>query len=339
MLRLDSYSLRKGFRRISYFLKNIISQYVPDNVYRLWTRYQFARLSNDLKEAAEKRVDYYFRLSPHATLGGEITTVGEFSKYVRSRHKRHSTYCYDLYPIIRLFGKEKKFSYVFGDVNFETSTPAFTKTRPIVREGEFSNCVVMRLNSLRHFVFVNDKKKWTDKKDMLVFRNVVDNKPHRIDFLLKTFHNTLCVSGEIINSTPELPRYVKPYMTMEQLLEYKFIACIEGNDVATNLKWVMSSNSIAVMPRPKFESWFMEATLIPNYHYIEIKDDYSDITEKLTYYLSHPDEAKAIIQHANEYVNQFKNKRLERWIQYEVAKRYFLQTNTPPSAPQQRSEL
>ena len=49
----------------------------------------------------------------------------------------------------------------------------------------------------------------------------------------------------------------------------------EGVDVATNLKWVMSSNSIAVMPRPKIESWFMENKLIPEKHYIEIKEDLS----------------------------------------------------------------
>ena len=32
---------------------------------------------------------------------------------------------------------------------------------------------------------------------------------------------------------------------------------------------------VAVMPKPKYESWFMEGKLIPNYHYILIKDDYS----------------------------------------------------------------
>ena len=52
--------------------------------------------------------------------------------------------------------------------------------------------------------------------------------------------------------------------------------CVEGVDVATNLKWVMSSNSIAVMPKPEIESWFMEKTLIPDFHYIEIKKDYSE---------------------------------------------------------------
>lgn len=59
--------------------------------------------------------------------------------------------------------------------------------------------------------------------------------------------------------------------TIREHLDYKFIMAIEGNDVASNLKWVMSSNSLAVMPRPTCETWFMEGTLIPDYHYIEVR--------------------------------------------------------------------
>ena len=29
--------------------------------------------------------------------------------------------------------------------------------------------------------------------------------------------------------------------------------------------------SIVIMPKPKYETWFMEGTLIPDYHYIFIK--------------------------------------------------------------------
>jgi hypothetical protein len=99
--------------------------------------------------------------------------------------------------------------------------------------------------------------------------------------------------------------------------------CLEGNDVASNLKWVMSSNSLAVMPKPKYETWYMEGRLIPNYHYIEIKEDYSDLIDKINYYSTHQEEAQAIIQHANEYTLQFKNKKREDLISYLVLKKYF----------------
>lgn len=101
---------------------------------------------------------------------------------------------------------------------------------------------------------------------------------------------------------------------------------LEGNDVASNLKWVMSSNSIAVMTRPTCETWFMEVKLIPDYHYIEIKDDLSNLEEKLTYYINHPAEAELIIRHAHEYVAQFFDTERERLISLLVMDKYFQMT-------------
>ena len=116
-------------------------------------------------------------------------------------------------------------------------------------------------------------------------------------------------------------------MTIDEQLAYKFILSLEGNDVASNLKWIMSSQSVAVMPKPKFETWFMEGTLIPNYHYIEIKDDFSDLEEVLKYYISNPNKAQEIVKNANEYVSQFKNKEREKLISLLVLEKYFKKTN------------
>lgn len=179
----------------------------------------------------------------------------------------------------------------------------------------------MPLNKVRHFRFIKDSKLFRDKKDMLVFRNVV-RQQHRLDFLDRHFGNHLCDAGQTNRDWGNL-EYLKPYMTIEEQLDFKFVACIEGNDVATNLKWVMASNSIAVMPRPKIESWFMEGTLKGDYHYIEIKDDYSDLEEKLWYYIAHPDEAEAIIKHAHEYVDRFRDISKELLTARLVAEKYF----------------
>ena len=99
--------------------------------------------------------------------------------------------------------------------------------------------------------------------------------------------------------------------------------CIEGNDVASNLKWVMSSNSIAVMPKPKFESWLMEGKLIPNFHYILIKDDFSDLEERLKYYIKNDSKAYEIIKNANKYIRQFQNKKREDLISLLILEKYF----------------
>ena len=117
--------------------------------------------------------------------------------------------------------------------------------------------------------------------------------------------------------------WMTPKKTIREHLDYKFIMALEGNDVASNLKWVMSSNSIAVMTRPTCETWFMEGKLIPDYHYIEIKDDLSDLEEKLNYYIAHPAEAEQIVEHAHEYVSQFFDAGRERLISLLVMDKYF----------------
>ena len=115
----------------------------------------------------------------------------------------------------------------------------------------------------------------------------------------------------------------KKKMSINEQLSYKFILCIEGNDVASNLKWVMSSSSIAFMVQPKYETWFMEGQLIPNYHYVLLKDDYSDLEEKIKYYSQNTKEALNIINNANDYVSQFKNEKREKLISLLVLKKYF----------------
>ncbi len=98
---------------------------------------------------------------------------------------------------------------------------------------------------------------------------------------------------------------------------------LEGNDVASNLKWVMSSNSLAVMTRPTCETWFMEGTLKPGVHYVEVREDFSDLPEKLQHYIAHPNEAETIIRQAHEYVAQFQNPKRERLIALLVMDKYF----------------
>lgn len=49
----------------------------------------------------------------------------------------------------------------------------------------------------------------------------------------------------------------------------------------------------------------MEETLIPDYHYVLLRDDYADLPEKLQYYQNNPTAAQQIIANANAYVKPF----------------------------------
>ena len=115
---------------------------------------------------------------------------------------------------------------------------------------------------------------------------------------------------------------MKKFLSKKEHLRYKFIFCPEGNDVATNLKWAMSSNSLCIMPKPKYETWFMEGTLISGLQYVEVKDDYSDLEEKIRYYTLHTSEAENIIQNAHKHVKRFQNKQMEDLLCLKVLERY-----------------
>jgi len=165
----------------------------------------------------------------------------------------------------------------------------------------------------------------------ILFGRAAVHQNHRIDFYKKYFNNNLCDLGQI-NKGTDHDFWYKPKVNIDYHLKHKFILCIEGNDVASNLKWVMSSNSVAVMPKPKYESWFMEGKLIPDYHYIQIKDDYSDMEEKINYYIKNTDKLKIISKNANEYISQFKNKESEKIISILVMEKFFSLTNQKKSS-------
>ena len=85
----------------------------------------------------------------------------------------------------------------------------------------------------------------------------------------------------------------------------------------------MASNSLCFMPRPRFETWFMEGRLEPWRHYVPLRDDCADIEEKMDYYATHTDEALEIIANAQRHVAQFKDRQRERLVSLLVARKYF----------------
>lgn len=319
---MDIHTLKKGCDRVLFYTRNFARYFMPDC---LCTPYNTANLTKEELEIVNKRVSYYLRLPDNSHVNtSSATQVKEF-KYPFGKKKKFATYFFDLYPFIRNIAPEAYFHYIFGDIDWEADVPSFVKARPISDEN--TNNVICKLNQVRHFRFVQDAIPFNEKKNQLLFRNIVRKQPNRTAFIKMFLSDPMCDVGQINNdSYTDNQEWVKPYMPISDQLGYKFIACIEGHDVATNLKWVMSSNSIAVMPRPRFESWFMEGTLIPDYHYIEIKDDYSDTIEKITYYIQHPHEAEQIISNAHKYVEQFLNNKLENIIQQEVVNKYFTLT-------------
>jgi hypothetical protein len=317
-MELKRISYKHKNNKPKYYILNYIRQLIPSSYYQ-------ARLKKKLRtsidfDLVEKRVAYYNKLNTTSKLT-DATQLSNLKDVPGGK-----TYYFDLYEYSRFFNQSLKGHFFFGDIIEVPKEPGFVKSRPINTMN--TNAVLLKWNKLRHFMFIEtEKRSFLDKKNKLVSRGKVHKtQVHRIAFLEAYFGHPMCNIGKV--NTNELNAIWKVNrMTIDEQLEYKFILCLEGNDVASNLKWVMSSKSIAVMSKPRFETWFMEGLLQPDYHYILIKDDYSDLEEKLAFYIKNQDKALCIIENANLYVAQFKNTKQEDLISLCTLKKYFEKTN------------
>lgn len=310
--------------KIFYYAQNYLQSLVPGLFYQKFLAGKLASLNKYDKNYIAGRVDYYNKLNARSNNNNLVTLLKNISAL-----KSNSAYRVDTLKYSRYFNPDFKANFLFGDVTTVADVPSIQKSRPI--NGDNTNAVILKLDRKRHFFFLKDHKKFSEKKDMLIGRAYI-SQPHRMRFMEMYFENPLCDLGQVNTNSGNL-KWLKPRISIAAHLNYKFILSLEGNDVATNLKWIMSSNSIAVMPKPKYETWFMEGTLIPNVHYIQIKDDYSDLEERLQYYLDHPDKAQNIIKNAQQYIKQFLNYEQEDLISLLVLQKYFYftsQTNIYP---------
>lgn len=103
---------------------------------------------------------------------------------------------------------------------------------------------------------------------------------------------------EIVKADGTVVALTAPGMNLQEQLKFKGLIVLEGNDVATGLKWALYSNSVVLMPPPTRTSWAMEELLVPWKHYIPIYPDASDAEEKMQWVIDHDNEAREIALHA-----------------------------------------
>lgn len=311
------YTLGSGKNsKLLYYIRGY-SQFL---VSKQWLRRRRASLLEEARgrrdyEYMLSRVNYYCKLTTPTPLPSSSPILAEHG------FGEQKVYFFDTHEFTRYFSDYLRWGFCPGDVTYVPEVPSIVKSRPLVESNE--NSVVMKLDKVRHFIFVQDNIPYRSKKDKLVFRGKVEGKKIREDFMRLFLDHPMVDAGDVSRYSSLDERWKAEKMTLSEHLDYKFVMALEGIDVASNLKWVMSSNSLAVMPDPTCETWFMEGTLIPNYHYVQIKPDFSDLEERLQYYIDHPDEAEEIIRHAHEYVDQFKDKRREKLISLMVLDKYF----------------
>jgi len=295
-----------------YYIKNFGRNAFPEiffkSRFRKILKYKAACDHEELKT----RLNYYVKLDASFNLPPTAVANKDFKR------TKGTAYYLDLKEFLHYFKRDTKFAYHFGDELHVNTYPTLFKARPLDKKN--ANSVLFKLDKRRHFRWVNDALSFQEKKDMMVWRGKA-HQEQRKEFVKRFFDHPKFDVGLVHKRQKNLPGQ-KDFISIAEHLQYKFICCVEGFDVATNLKWAMSSNSLCVMPKPTCETWYMEGILKPGIHYVETKPDFSDVEEKMDYYIEHPDEAQTIIENAHRHVARFQDPQMEELLGFMVLEKY-----------------
>ena len=85
------------------------------------------------------------------------------------------------------------------------------------------------------------------------------------------------------------------WIDRSEMIHYKYILDIDGNSSTWDATaWKLNSGSVILKTESCWRQWFYDEYL-PNVHYIEIKDDFSDLQEKYQWCESHQEECQIMI--------------------------------------------
>ena len=298
--------------------------------------------------AEEKRIDYYLgTIGEHGRSLNPNTRDFDLDEYTRKfmladydsilqANLSNSMKVGYTLPLLNLFNllptryKKKQFIYISGDhVHPSRFEGILAKTRLCDDRA----VTLLNLNPKRHWEHIPSipalDVEYRQKKDMAIWRGAPTGKGKtkgtRRDLVNKFFDDPHHFDVGFITRTNKPDpgaNLFKDGKTIAEMLRYKFLICLEGNDVASGLKWMLYSNSVVMMPKPSISSWLMEDMLEPFVHYIPLADDFSDAEEQFEWAMDHESECIEISNNASHYMSQFMDPRREIMIECEVFRRY-----------------
>jgi Glycosyl transferase family 90 len=204
----------------------------------------------------------------------------------------------------------------------------------MIAEGETdviptSQPIIMKLKIQRHYGYVQNIPQqdidWSKKKNQAIFRgqftgrfplgfSTTDiqqlspveqcNLLHRCRLVYNSALHMKLIDAKlalpVLDVRKDFPQVINDVplygerVTIEEMLQYKAIIMLEGNDVSSGLKWALYSNSVVMTQTPTKTSWAMEELLEPWVHYVPLNDDLSDVEEKMQWIIDHDSEAQQI---------------------------------------------
>lgn len=111
-------------------------------------------------------------------------------------------------------------------------------------------------------------------------------------------------------------------MDMRDLMQFRYIVVVEGNDVASSLPWVLHTDSVPLMAPPTIEAWLLHGDLVPWQHYVPLRHDFADLEERVRWLEGHQVEAERIARAGREYTAPFGDPRRDVAVASEVIRAY-----------------
>ena len=234
-----------------------------------YCRNAYDAISNTLDEADSKNNRWIFHFGDSTKTKGSLPIVTKARRSALSKGPR---------PIVWLLNKERHYkdleSYQSKIVNQGKEVPWSEKIPKVFWRGTNTGS---RYDNLAQWVNYNDGH--TD----IAFSNVMGAHS---DFRHK-----------YVNS-----HYFREKQSLLEMNRYKYLLSVEGNDVATGLKWMLYSNSVVFMSRPTVATWAMEDLLVPFVHYIPLANDYSNLLEMVKWANEHDEACQEISKRATDFI-------------------------------------
>ena len=282
----------------------------------------------DIIPDVQDRVDYYLSTDLGNIKKSSTIKINELRSNSDINEQVYISPFKDL--LIKTNNVNKSFNIALGDIREPNLNLILCKTRNIVSK----NSVILRCMEYdRHWYNYYNRPLDInfDKKENKVFwRGTTTGEKHnpanRFSLIEKWFNKNINIDvglSFIAQNKHEYKKYVKGSSSINDFLKYKYLISVEGNDKDSGINWKLNSNSLVFMAKPNVVSWLMEDTLIPDYHYVLLKDDFSDLEEKLNWCNDNQDKCKQIINNANIYMKQFSDIKKEEQIEIDVINKYF----------------
>jgi len=218
------------------------------------------------------------------------------------------------YPV---FGKVRD---VIAEKDEENHWRYPSGTRHCRQCGKKHSNIIWPLNRGRHFSTVatvpNKDIPWDMKISKAVWRGRIEKEdlanadlPYEISSwrqrleLVRSNLDSKIIDAKFTGKIKSIPQgYIGEPLHLEEMLKYKYLVSIEGNDVSSGLKWMLFSNSVVLTPPITWESWAMETFLKPFVHYIPIHANMSNVDEMISWAESHQEECQTIVKRSTLFI-------------------------------------